>query len=100
MEKTLSPKSPLIYEKYKSGCAWCLIGLCDFSQGHTNKEPISNRGRSNSTNVVGKYCQYDLRIVRTFICVVDRGVIGTGSSYLWIIVTLGIGHRFVYKAFC
>ncbi|XP_044476608.1 uncharacterized protein LOC123204114 [Mangifera indica] len=52
MEKTLSPKSPLIYEKYKSGCAWCLIGLCDFSQGHTNKEPISNRGRSNSTNVV------------------------------------------------
>ncbi|XP_031278371.1 uncharacterized protein LOC116136844 [Pistacia vera] len=47
MEK-LSPKSPVIYEKYKSGCAWCLIGLCDFSQGHSNKKLISNRGRPNS----------------------------------------------------
>ncbi|KAJ0049147.1 hypothetical protein Pint_15154 [Pistacia integerrima] len=47
MEK-LSPKSPVIYEKYKSGCAWCLIGLCDFSQGHSNKKLISNRGLPNS----------------------------------------------------
>ncbi|XP_044483986.1 uncharacterized protein LOC123209946 isoform X3 [Mangifera indica] len=53
MEKH-SPESLAICEKCKSGCAWCLNGLFDFSQGHSNKEMISNRERpySNVADII------------------------------------------------
>lgn len=42
----LSPKSPAIYEKYKSGCAWGLIHFFDFRQGHSHGKLISYKKRS------------------------------------------------------
>ncbi|OMO79544.1 hypothetical protein CCACVL1_13600 [Corchorus capsularis] len=41
----LSPKSPAIYEKYKSGCAWGLIHFFDFRQGHSHGKLISDKKR-------------------------------------------------------
>ncbi|XVF13113.1 hypothetical protein REPUB_Repub08aG0180100 [Reevesia pubescens] len=38
-----SPKSPAIYEKYKSGCAWGLIHFFDFRQGHSHGKLISDK---------------------------------------------------------
>ncbi|XP_022737214.1 uncharacterized protein LOC111290083 [Durio zibethinus] len=43
----LSPKSPAIYEKYKSGCAWGLIHFFDFRQGHSHGKLISDKKRAN-----------------------------------------------------
>ncbi|XP_021295094.1 uncharacterized protein LOC110424739 isoform X2 [Herrania umbratica] len=43
----LSPKSPAIYEKYKSGCAWGLIHFFDFRQGHSHGKLISDKKRVN-----------------------------------------------------
>ncbi|KAK8323861.1 hypothetical protein V6Z12_A12G261900 [Gossypium hirsutum] len=43
----LSPKSPAIYEKYKSGCAWGLIHFFDFRQAHSHGKLISDKKRAN-----------------------------------------------------
>ncbi|GMJ00326.1 hypothetical protein HRI_003701800 [Hibiscus trionum] len=43
----LSPKSPAICEKYKSGCAWGLIHFFDFRQAHSPGKLISDTKRSN-----------------------------------------------------
>ncbi|XWS38354.1 hypothetical protein CRYUN_Cryun19dG0124100 [Craigia yunnanensis] len=43
----LSPKSPAIYEKYKSGCAWGLIHFFDFRQGHSHGKLISDQKLAN-----------------------------------------------------
>ncbi|KAK6263124.1 hypothetical protein QUC31_008940 [Theobroma cacao] len=43
----LSPKSPAIYEKYKSGCALGLIHFFDFRQGHSHGKLISDKKRVN-----------------------------------------------------
>ena len=43
----LSPKSPAIYEKYKSGCAWGLIHFFDFRQGHSHGKRISDKKLAN-----------------------------------------------------
>ncbi|XVF52914.1 hypothetical protein PTKIN_Ptkin05aG0056400 [Pterospermum kingtungense] len=43
----LSPKSPALYEKYKSGCAWGLIHFFDFRQGHSHGKLISNKNLPN-----------------------------------------------------
>ncbi|KAK8520996.1 hypothetical protein V6N13_077120 [Hibiscus sabdariffa] len=43
----LSPKSPAIYENYKSGCAWGLIHFFDFCQAHSNGKLISDKKRPN-----------------------------------------------------
>ncbi|XVF10588.1 hypothetical protein REPUB_Repub07fG0195300 [Reevesia pubescens] len=43
----LSPKSPAIYENYKSGCAWGLIHFFDFRQGHSQGKLISDKKRVN-----------------------------------------------------
>lgn len=43
----LSPKSPSIYEKYKSGCAWGLIHFFDFRQAHSHGMLISDKKRAN-----------------------------------------------------
>ncbi|XP_039022794.1 uncharacterized protein LOC120155306 [Hibiscus syriacus] len=43
----LSPKSPAIYEKYKSGCAWGLIHFFDFRQAHFHGKLISDKKRTN-----------------------------------------------------
>ncbi|XVE57895.1 hypothetical protein DITRI_Ditri04bG0127000 [Diplodiscus trichospermus] len=43
----LSPKSPAIYENYKSGCAWGLIHLFDFRQVHSRGKLISDKKRIN-----------------------------------------------------
>lgn len=45
------PKSPLIYEKYKTGCAWSLIGFFDFRQGHSNKKLVSDKRHVNRHSV-------------------------------------------------
>ncbi|XVF51476.1 hypothetical protein PTKIN_Ptkin04bG0188100 [Pterospermum kingtungense] len=42
----LSPKSPAIYERYKSGCAWGLIHFFDFRQDHSHGKLISYKKRS------------------------------------------------------
>ncbi|XP_022773163.1 uncharacterized protein LOC111315581 isoform X2 [Durio zibethinus] len=39
----LSPKSPALYEKYKSGCAWGLIHFFDFRQVHCHGKLISDK---------------------------------------------------------
>ncbi|KAK8485456.1 hypothetical protein V6N11_009866 [Hibiscus sabdariffa] len=39
----LSPKSPAIYENYKSGCAWGLIHFFDFCQAHSHSKLISDK---------------------------------------------------------
>ncbi|OMO58657.1 hypothetical protein COLO4_34473 [Corchorus olitorius] len=41
----LSPKSPAIYEKYKSGCAWGLIHFFDFRHGQSHGKLISDKKR-------------------------------------------------------
>ncbi|XP_022777291.1 uncharacterized protein LOC111318678 [Durio zibethinus] len=43
----LSPKSPAIYEKYKSGCAWGSIHFFDFCQGHSHGKLISDKKSEN-----------------------------------------------------
>ncbi|KAI9175111.1 hypothetical protein LWI28_027413 [Acer negundo] len=49
-----SPKSPVLYERYKSGCAWSLMRFCDFRQDDPDRKLISNRKGLN-THVVGQH---------------------------------------------
>ncbi|XP_021895327.1 uncharacterized protein LOC110812791 [Carica papaya] len=71
------PKSPLIYEKYKTGCAWSLLGFFDFRQGHSskklvsdkrcvNRHPVGNDYTKNKVNSLGEFdekCQQSDDIV-------------------------------------
>ncbi|GAV83870.1 DUF3741 domain-containing protein/DUF4378 domain-containing protein [Cephalotus follicularis] len=41
----LPPKSPVTYERIKSGCAWGLMSFLDFRQGPSDKKLISDRNR-------------------------------------------------------
>lgn len=50
MEKR-SPKSPLVYERYKSGCAWSLIRFCDFGQGDSNNGKLISDGKGLNSQV-------------------------------------------------
>ncbi|TXG50524.1 hypothetical protein EZV62_023048 [Acer yangbiense] len=43
-----SPKSPVLYERYKSGCAWSLMRFCDFRQDDPDRKLISNRKGLNT----------------------------------------------------
>ncbi|KAK8478978.1 hypothetical protein V6N13_096195 [Hibiscus sabdariffa] len=43
----LSPKSPAIYEKYKSGCAWGLVHFFNFRQPHSHGNLISDEKCTN-----------------------------------------------------
>ncbi|KAK4843295.1 hypothetical protein QYF36_006497 [Acer negundo] len=43
-----SPKSPVLYERYKSGCTWSLMRFCDFRQDDPDRKLISNRKGLNT----------------------------------------------------
>ncbi|KAK2664099.1 hypothetical protein Ddye_002673 [Dipteronia dyeriana] len=43
-----SPKNPVLYERYKSGCAWGLMRFCDFRQDDPDRKMISNRKGLNT----------------------------------------------------
>ncbi|KAH7550259.1 hypothetical protein JRO89_XS13G0162100 [Xanthoceras sorbifolium] len=45
-----SPKSPVLFERYKSGRAWGLMRFCDVRLDHSNRKLISN-GKGLNTHV-------------------------------------------------
>ncbi|XP_050378697.1 uncharacterized protein LOC126796001 isoform X2 [Argentina anserina] len=47
MARMTPPKSPMVCEKYQTGCMWRLYGLFDFRQGHSAKKLISDKKHSN-----------------------------------------------------
>nr|XP_004300797.2 PREDICTED: uncharacterized protein LOC101311098 isoform X1 [Fragaria vesca subsp. vesca] len=47
MARMTPPKSPMVCEKYQTGCMWRLYGLFDFRQGHSDKKLISDKRHSN-----------------------------------------------------
>lgn len=54
MEK-ISPKNPVVYERYKSSCAWSLIRFCDFGQGDSNNRKLISHGKGLNSQVLSKY---------------------------------------------
>ncbi|KAH9775497.1 hypothetical protein KPL71_006425 [Citrus sinensis] len=51
MEK-ISPKNPVVYERYKSSCAWSLIRFCDFGQGDSNNRKLISHGKGLNSQVL------------------------------------------------
>ncbi|GKU95259.1 hypothetical protein SLEP1_g8640 [Rubroshorea leprosula] len=58
MEKRLpksplpSPRSPALYESYKSGCAWSLIHFFDFRQSHSSGKLISDKKHVKKKQII------------------------------------------------
>ncbi|XP_062027508.1 uncharacterized protein LOC133743549 [Rosa rugosa] len=56
MARMTPPKSPMVCEKYQTGCMWRLYGLFDFRQSHSDKKLLSDKRHSN---------RFDYRISKT-----------------------------------
>lgn len=65
----LSPKTPALYDKNKSGCAWGLIHFFDFRQGHFHGKLISDKklpnrqAKGKNTSLFGFVFVFGLNII-------------------------------------
>ncbi|KAM7259696.1 hypothetical protein ACFE04_015437 [Oxalis oulophora] len=58
----LPPKSPVLYERYKSGCAWKLLSFLDFCQSHSNKKANSHTRQISSYTSGNEYISKLLKL--------------------------------------